>query len=103
MPIENYIQTIDVNLSRGYGDCNILLNPMFTRTDTYKGPTSILWNAVPSPATLLNGYSVKIMLYKTPESSSLDSFQNGLMFQYNSKQHQSRYAMLTLCLSNSRF
>ena len=24
MPIENYIQTIDVNLSRGYDDCNLV-------------------------------------------------------------------------------
>ena len=27
---------------------------------------SILWNAVTSPETLLNAYSVKTMLYKTP-------------------------------------
>ena len=32
----------------------------------YNPVCSILWKAVTSPETLLNGYSVKIMLYKTP-------------------------------------
>ena len=82
--IENYIHTIDVNLSRRSGKCDMLLKPLLARTKTY---TNSYFHRIVSECISVCIY----LLFEIRESSSFDSFKHKLVRHYKTKLKQSFY------------